>query len=374
MPLQRDIIVFSHLRWNHVFQRPHHIVSRLAQDRKVLFFEEPTDPVTNKKQGDTEVKEIHKNLFVITPYVHWDSWAAMTPYYPPLVEQYTSKLNLQDPIFWFYSPYYIRLLNHFSPDLIVYDCMDELSKFKNGSPNLPAYEKQLLQNAQVVFTGGKSLYESKKEMHDNVFCFPSSVDSAHFSKALQKETKIPGDMVNIKHPVVGYYGVIDERLDMDLLKQVSRALPDVSFVLIGPVEKIHEKDIATGPNIFFPGKKNYEELPNYLKVFDVTMMPFALNEATRYISPTKTLEYMAALKPIISTPVYDVVRDYSNEVKIVRDVEQFVQAINFYLNESKEERSQREALQKRVIEHTSWDHTVAEMSAIINGYDLKKTA
>jgi glycosyltransferase involved in cell wall biosynthesis len=252
--------------------------------------------------------------------------------------------------------------------------MDELSKFKNGSPNLPAYEKQLLQNAHVVFTGGKSLYESKKEMHDNVFCFPSSVDSAHFSKALQKETKIPRDMVTIKHPVIGYYGVIDERLDMDLLKQVSTALPDISFVLIGPVEKIHEKDIATGPNIFFLGKKSYDELPDYLKAFDVTMMPFALNEATRYISPTKTLEYMAALKPIISTPVYDVVRDYSNEVKIVRDVEEFVQAINGYLNENNEERLQREALQKKVIEQTSWDHTVAEMSAIINGYDLKKTA
>ena len=355
-----DLIVFSHLRWQFVTQRPQHILTRMAKSRKVIFVEEPIGADKSYKRTVKSIKD--GNVTILQPRID-NSRLALDLH--PILNTYITKLKVNKPIFWFYTAAYIDILNHFEPELTVYDCMDELNNFKGASNELLKQERTLLSLADIVFTGGKSLFEAKSNFNSNVHCFPSSVDQKHFVKALKKETKVALDLKTIPQPIVVYYGVIDERIDLKLLEKTAEKLPNVSFVMIGPVVKIAPEDLPKSNNIYYLGSKDYKKLPNYLKAFDICMMPFALNKSTKFISPTKTLEYMVALKPIISTPIYDVVRDYAKEVKIVRTAESFANAITSYLTETLDQRLQRQTLQQAVIDKTSWDTTVMDMNKLL---------
>lgn len=357
-----DIIVFSHLRWEFVTQRPQHIINRLAKNnRSILFVEEPID-FESSEEGTARIITPSKNITVLQPKISPGNFSKLSA----VIEKYTPNNFSTAPLLWFYSAAFVSILDYVDYSSVIYDCMDELSQFRGAPASLISQERQLLTVADVVFTGGKSLYESKKKMHANVYCFPSSVDTKHFSKALNNKTKIPSDIAHIKKPIVGFYGVIDERIDLDLIAEVAALVPEVALAMIGPVVKISEDDLPQAHNIHYLGAKNYQELPAYLKGFTIACMPFALNDATEFISPTKTLEFMAAYKPIVSTPIYDVKRDYSKVVKIVNNAQQMAQAIKQYVNESTEERKRRETLQRAVLSKTSWDKTVASMEEILS--------
>ncbi|MDQ3099274.1 MAG: glycosyltransferase [bacterium] len=356
-----DIIVFCHLRWEFVIQRPQHIINRLAQDRKVLFVEEPLE-YDEMNKGTFNTLQPSKNLTVIQPRIPWGDFADILG---PMVSKRAKDENITKPIIWLYSAAFMKCVDAVEHSLLVYDCMDELSAFKGAPAELISMEKELLERADVVFTGGKSLYESKNKLNANIHCFPSSVDQVHFEKALVATTEIPEDISVLTGTVVGYYGVIDERIDLDLLEKVANKMQEIQFVMIGPIVKISEADLPRTSNIHYLGSKPYAQLPNYLKRIDIAMMPFALNESTKFISPTKTLEYMAAHKPIISTAIYDVVRDYSNEVTIINNPDEFIQAINTYIAEPTDQKEKRVILQKAVINRTSWDNTVDQMKKII---------
>ncbi|TDP00258.1 MULTISPECIES: glycosyltransferase [unclassified Flavobacterium] len=350
-----DMIVFCHLRWQFVYQRPQHIISRLASNMKVLFIEEPI----HNHQDDTT----SGNLMVITEKLH-----VLQPYTKD-IESIIDVLpayikNKTIPVGWFYSASFSPLLEQINFETIVYDCMDELSLFKDAPVHLINQEKYLMAHADIVFTGGKSLYESKKQLHSNVYCFPSSVDEAHFAQALNG-ISAAADIASLPKPIVGYYGVIDERIDLDLLHQCAKKLPDVSFVMIGPLAKIEDADLPKENNIHYLGMKSYNELPNYLKAFDIAMMPFALNDATKYISPTKTLEYMAAGKPIISTKITDVVRDYSDSVTLIENDGEFCDAIETLLSKN---RLEMEMEYNKILEKTSWNSTADKMESIIKKF------
>lgn len=348
-----DMVVFCHLRWGFVYQRPQHLISRMAETNKILFIEEPI-PYAEGEENQYELEVINENLHILKPKVN--DIASIAEILKPLIQ------DQQLETAWFYSAAFSPLLKSFQFETVIYDCMDELTLFKGASPELINQEKYLLSRADIVFTGGKSLYESKSENHDNVHCFPSSVDRKHFEKANDEETGVPKDIKNIKSPVVGYFGVIDERIDLDLLQKTARLQPKVSFVMIGPLAKIGEEDLPREENIYYLGMKSYELLPNYLKAFDIAMMPFALNDSTKYISPTKTLEYMAAGKPIISTAIKDVVRDYSNCINIIGTAEEFSEAIKHLWHvEQPDVSSQYE----EILSNTSWDATASKMNQLI---------
>ncbi|HEX9979735.1 MAG TPA: glycosyltransferase [Flavobacterium sp.] len=349
-----DMVVFCHLRWQFVYQRPQHIISRLAKKYKILLIEEPI-PFEEHEKNTANMIEISQNLHILQPRVHGINNIRK------ILPQYISNRSID--MGWFYSAAFVPLLEEFDFDTLVYDCMDELTLFKDADPELIVQEKFLMANADIIFTGGKSLYESKKLHHYNVFCFPSSVDREHFAKA-QNGVAIPEDIAHIQHPIVGYYGVIDERLNLDLIRDTAETHPDVSFVLIGPLAKIGDNDLPRLENIHYLGMKTYDVLPNYLKAFSVAMMPFALNDATKYISPTKTLEYMAAGKPIISTPIKDVVRDYNHCVTIVETADEFAEAIQFTLENSHDLSLELEY--QEILERTSWDNTVEKMNFLIS--------
>jgi glycosyltransferase involved in cell wall biosynthesis len=354
-PQYYDMIVFCHLRWQFVYQRPQHIISRLSSTMKILFIEEPLHQHTKENSGN--LIKVSEMLHVLQPNVdNIESIAGILPEYIK---------NKSIPVGWFYSASFSPLLEQLNFETVVYDCMDELSLFKGAPAHLINQEKYLMAHADVIFTGGKSLYESKKQLHANVHCFPSSVDQTHFAQALNGIT-VPNDVINLQSPVVGYYGVIDERIDLELLHETAKRLPNVSFVMIGPLAKIEESDLPKESNIHYLGMRSYDELPNYLKAFDVAMMPFALNDATKYISPTKTLEYMAAGKPIISTKIIDVVRDYSRCVSLIETADEFCEAITFLFD--KTDRQSLELEYYKILQKTSWDATADKMKSIIKTF------
>jgi len=353
-PQYYDMIVFCHLRWEFVYQRPQHIISRLSSNIKVLFIEEPL-PSQSGNSGNLIM--VSDTLHVLQPNViNIEAIANIIP-------EYVKNKNI--PYGWFYSASFSPLLEQLDFETVIYDCMDELSLFKGAPEHLINQEKYLMAHADIIFTGGKSLYESKKQWHENVHCFPSSVDESHFAKALNGIT-VPDDIANLQSPVVGYYGVIDERIDLVFLHETALKLPNVSFVMIGPLAKIGEADLPREANIHYLGMKSYDVLPHYLKAFDIAMMPFALNDATKYISPTKTLEYMAARKPIISTKIVDVVRDYSRCVSLIETADEFAEAITFLVD--KTDRLSMELEYYKILKKTSWDATADKMTSIIKTF------
>lgn len=349
---QYDMVVFCHLRWDFVYQRPQHIISRMANDMKILMIEEPWHRPDEKQ---SRLITVNDNLHVLQPNV------TSIEEIETVLPQYIN--NKEINVGWFYSASFVPLLNKFSFTTVVYDCMDELTLFKGAPAKLIEQEKYLMANADVVFTGGKSLYESKSQHHGNVHCFPSSVDQKHFEKALNG-VAIPEDLAAIKGPIVGYFGVIDERIDYELINSIALLRPDVSFVMLGPLAKVSEEELPRQNNIHYLGMKDYKDLPAYLKGFDIAMMPFALNDATKYISPTKTLEYMAAGKPIISTAIKDVVRDYKSCVKIIDTAEEFTQAIDRILMDAPDVFMNYEYAE--ILKKTSWDATAGKMKTLIN--------
>ncbi len=362
-----DIIVFSHLRWEFVTQRPQHIISRLAQENRILFIEEFIEHPGIDDSNAISFQPI-PSLTVVQPYKHGlDKGITLAD----IVQEFISEKDFHQPVLWFYSAAFVTVADYIDHSIIVYDCMDELTAFNGADKNLIAQEKRLFEIADVVFTGGKSLFEAKKDLHEHVYCFPSSVDESHFAKALDPDTVIPDNIRNIKPPVILYYGVIDERIDLQLLNSISEELPHLSFVMVGPVVKI---DIATLPqkaNIHYLGNQPYDQLPGYLKATTIAIMPFAINKSTQYISPTKTLEYFAARKPVISTPIKDVISAYQYIVKIIYNTADFEAAIEYFLKEPSGARKQRETLQESIIKDNSWDETVRKMILIIDQILLK---
>lgn len=309
----RLLVVFSHLRWDLVFQRPQHLLTRAARDFDVTYFEEPliepgTTPQLRQRIDASGVRII-------------------TPVLPPEADPVTSQRRLLDAwlarrteagqgqerrFLWYYTPMALAFSDHLRADAVVFDCMDELSAFKNPPPGLIAAEARLFDMADVVFTGGQSLYEAKRGRHPHVHCFPSSVDVAHFGKARAAQPD-PADQAAIPHPRIGFFGVIDERMDTDLVARMASALPSVQFVMLGPVVKIAPADLPQAPNLHWLGAKSYDQLPAYLAHWDAGWMPFRLDGSTRFISPTKTPEFLAAGLPLTSTAVPDVVSGYGAE-------------------------------------------------------------
>jgi UDP-galactopyranose mutase len=243
--------------------------------------------------------------------------------------------------------------------------MDELSAFKGANSQLPSLEKELFKCVDLVFTGGQSLYEAKCNQHSAVHAFPSSIDASHFRKA-RTAVEDPGDQTSIPHPRLGFFGVIDERFDSELLRQVAEKRPDWHFVMIGPIVKIDPASLPKNPNIHYLGPKKYNELPDYLAGWDIALLLFARNESTRFISPTKTPEYLAAGKPVISTSITDVVRPYG-ELKLVEIADtpdELIEAAEKILSSSS--RSEWLAKVDTFLENVSWDKTWAQMSELID--------
>jgi glycosyltransferase involved in cell wall biosynthesis len=364
-----DLVCFSHLRWNFVYQRPQHLLSRFANCTRVFFIEEP---IFHDAEDKLQIDEPMKNVFVAVPHLkHGYSEQEIIDKQKEMISNLLSVMEVTNFFSWYYTPMALPFTDHLNPKMIVYDCMDELSAFKFAPPALTERERILLEKADVVFTGGYSIYEAKKNKHHNIYPFPSSIEKEHFAKA-RIINEDPVDQASIPHPRFGFYGVIDERFDIDLIEQVAKQRPDWHFVLIGPVVKIDQATLPRYSNIHYLGGKDYKELPNYLGGWDVAIIPFALNESTKYISPTKTPEYLAAGKPVISTAIRDVVSPYGDNklVHIANTAEDFIIHAEAILNM----KNQKSWLSKvdAFLDGNSWDRTWGQMAKHIDNKLIAK--
>lgn len=353
-----DLICLSHLRWNFVFQRPQHLLSRAARERRVFFFEEPI--------FDSEVPRLETALDPSGVVI-------AVPHVPPGLphERTTRELRglldgllgierIHRFVLWYYAPMAWEFSNHLEPVLTAFDCMDELSAFAGAPQGLRDAERAVMAAADVMFTGGHSLFEAKRHLHPNVHAFPSSVDVEHFARA-RRPTPDPDDQAAIPHPRLGFFGVLDERFDIPLIRDVAAQRPDWHVVLVGPVVKIDPATLPLAANIHYLGPKTYAQLPDYIAGWDVALLPFARNESTRFISPTKTPEYLAAGRPVVSTSIRDVVRPY-HELGLARIADtpaEFMRAIDEALAEPA---SARLAVADLFLSRQSWDLTWRSMA------------
>ncbi len=358
-----DLVCLSHLRWDFVYQRPQHLMSRFARERRVFFVEEPVlmEDATHFSIGERE-----RNLFVVVPHLNRAEAESRTV--EVLMAETLDKLFaesvVEDFVLWYYTPMALNFSRHLEANAVVYDCMDELSMFKFAPPDLISNEAALFGRADVIFTGGQSLYEAKQNQHSNVHAMPSSIDAAHFNQARNiKES--PPDQAAIPHPRLGYVGVIDERVDLNLIDEIAEKRPEWQIVMIGPVVKIGDHELPRRANIHYLGMKNYDELPGYIAGWSVALMPFAINDSTKFISPTKTPEYLAAGKPVVSTAIRDVVRPYGerNLVAVADTSDEFVAAAESLMEEN---RAEKLAEVDEFLAQNSWDKTWRKMSNSID--------
>ena len=360
-----DLVCFSHLRWDFVYQRPQHLLTRCARDRRVFFVEEP---IFGNGSMRFDVQERDGGVQVVVPHLPEGlrSEVATTAVLKDMIRRLFLEQGIREYVFWYYTPMALSFTKHFSPIASIYDCMDELSAFKGAHSKIADFEQELFKRADLVFTGGRSLYEAKRNAHTAVHLFPSSIDVLHFGQA-RSITTDPPDQAGIPQPRLGFFGVIDERFDIELLDAVAKKRPDWQFIMIGPVVKIHPDTLPKHANIHYLGAKKYEELPAYLAGWDVALLLFARNESTRFISPTKTPEYLAAGKPVISTSIRDVVRPYGelNLVRIADSSTEFIQAAEDLMGE-RENNSEWLKQVDDFLADISWDKTWAQMSNLIN--------
>jgi UDP-galactopyranose mutase len=348
------VLCLSHLRWNFVYQRPQHLLARCAREHRVVYMEEP---LFDAREPELELR-MEGDVTIAVPHL-----APGTPHdvaelaQRKMIDRVLYELDNPRPVLWYLTPMAFAFTHHVKPRAVVYDCMDELSLFHGAPPTLREREALLLKHADVVFTGGHSLYEYKRahSQHRNIHPFPSSVDVAHFAHA-RESVPDPADQAAIPHPRVGFFGVIDERMDLALIDELAEQRPDLQLVMVGPVIKIAPETLPRRPNLHWLGSKTYHELPSYLAGWDVAMLPFARCEATRFISPTKTPEYLAAGKPVVSTSITDVVKPYGREglAWIADNAGEFSAAIDEAL---RSDRTARMAHADAFLAGTSWDRT-----------------
>jgi glycosyltransferase involved in cell wall biosynthesis len=373
------VIVHCHLRWDFVWQRPQQFLSRLSKKHRVLFVEGPT-------LHDEDMEP----CFSLHPSPEYPGVTIMQTHFPasrfndgPWVDAQRRRLvdeavkgplkgKFERPVQWFYDPMAVEAhLGHHNAIATVYDCMDELSQFKFAPPALIEREARLLKAADVVFAGGRKMWQSKSRHNSNAHFYGCGVDIAHFGKARLSSCEVPEDIRHLEGPILGYFGVVDERLDYDLIAQLAAARPDWNIVMVGPTAKVNPADFPRAANIHWMGGRDYSQLPSYTKAYDVALMPFALNEATEYINPTKALEYMATATPIVSTPVPDVVSNFSTVVKISETSDEFVQLCQEQVAQVDQVAVVRGL---KMANENTWDAIVGKLEKHIDEAIAKKTA
>lgn len=369
--LEHDIVCFSHLRWDFVYQRPQHLLSRFAVHSRVFFVEEArSEDVPSPRYL---LQRRRDQLWTVTPLLPLDCVqnSRRAAALRALLDQLFNEMTIGRFVAWYYTPMALEFSQHLRPSLTIYDCMDELSMFAGAPKHLSGLEADLLKRADLVFTGGQSLYEAKQKLHHSVHLFPSAVDATHFRRAENPGSE-PEDQAQIARPRLGFYGVIDERMDLPLVREVADARGDWQIVMVGPVVKIDASTLPQSENIHYLGRKEYEVLPSYLAGWDVAIMPFARNESTRFISPTKTLEYLAGRKPVISTGVRDVVEPYGRlgMISIANDCAGFVSAAERILAKPATPSLTSDA----IVNSLSWDRTWKQMHDNIAEQLLERAA
>jgi glycosyltransferase involved in cell wall biosynthesis len=360
----QSLIVFSQFRWDFALRRPQHLMTRLARDFRVFYFEEP---VYDPRGAWLEIRVPAPNVHVCRPHTRVPERGfadSQMPVLAELLENLISSHDLGTPVVWLYTPWALPLLQRLDAKTLIYDCIEEPAAHGEAARELEVREHSLLKLADLVFTGGPSLFRHKQALHENVHSLPSSVDKDHFA-AVGPGIDHP-EQAMLAHPRFGFFGVIDQRFDPVSVSLLADAHPEWQVVLVGPVANIDLRTLPRRPNIYYMGERPYAELPRFISGWDVCLLPFAVNAATRFVSPAKVLEYMAAGKPIVTTALPDVIEPFGHIVHVGRHAQSFVSACERALGEPAPMREKRAAMMRNVVKATSWDATSDKMLALID--------
>ncbi len=367
------LIVLSHVRWGFVFQRPQQLMTRLASRFDVYFVEEPVfadaEPALMSATHENGVEVLTPRTKEFASGFHDSQLNAMRP----LIAEFLAARGLKDPLVWLTTPMALPLVADLEPRAVVYDCMDDLASSLSAPPALAAREQALLELADVVLTGGPSLHEARRDRRPDAHCLPSGVEAAHFAPENLDGDDIEGAVATelhrgMPHPRLGFFGVIDERLDLGLLAALADSRPEWQIVMVGPVAGIDPATLPQRPNVRWAGPQRHEALPHLMAHWDVCLLPFALDEATRSLNPGQTLEYLAGGKPVVATPVRDVVSLYGAAVHVAEDTDQFVAAVEGLLDEPAAARAGRRARAQALVDGHPWDGAAAFVAALLLEY------
>lgn len=356
-----DLICLSHLRWHSVFQRPRQLMSRCAATRRVFFVEEP---LFHRGPNALEVTPTDEGVHLAIPHLQAGLGPAeVNAAMGQLLDELRAQHHVRHYALWYCTPTGLEFTRHLMPSLIAYDCMDEFAGFRSAGASSAVLEKELCARADLVFTAGKNLLRAKRHLHPNMYAFPNCVDVEHFRRA-RLPVLDPTDQAHVPHLRLGYFGVIDRRLDLELIRALAAARPQWHIIMVGPVVGVAANALPRAHNIHYLGPKAHSCLPDYIAGWDVGIMPFARTEATALISPTKTGELLAAGKDVVSTPIADVVDPYGMRglVKLATDATGFVNVIEQLRQTSAPtHRSMVDAF----LAHHSWEKTWAQMASLL---------
>ncbi|MEP7218537.1 MAG: glycosyltransferase [Bacteroidota bacterium] len=306
---QPDIICFSKLRWDFVFQRPHHLLSRCAAEHRVFFVEDPV--LDADDYGRLEINRREHGVWVVVPHLPADlDNHERLAHCSDLLSDLIRDRNISEYILWYCSANALAVTRHLEPISIIYDC-DGMYDCDGPERGTPAHEDEaeLSARADLIFTVDNATYERKRNERSNVFAFPNDIDRMHFAEGRNYQDD-PLDQLHIPHPRLGFFGMIDNRLDFALIESIADARPDWNLVLVGPIGAMDPATaLPSRSNIHYLGARPYHDIPAYLSGWDVAMLPLKVGE-TVHISPTNIPECLAAGVPVVATSFRDAVHPY----------------------------------------------------------------
>jgi UDP-galactopyranose mutase len=367
------LIVFSHRRWSFVFQRAEHLLTRLAHRFDVYFIEEPVfaegAPALMSATHQNGVEVLTPRMPVFAPGFHDEQLAVLAP----LMQEFVAARQLSEPIVWLSTPLVLPLVADLEPRAVVYDCIDAPVALRFAPPPLAAREAALLELADVVFTGGPSLHEALRGRHPNLHCVPGGVDAAHFEPSSLGHHHVESAAATQLHrgmprPRLGFFGAIDERLDLDLVANIAALRPGWQIVMAGPVVRIDPATLPQRPNIRWVGLQRHEALPHVMAHWDACLLPFVLDETTRFLSPDRILDYLAGGKPVVSTEIPDAVSLYASVLRFGSTAEDFVAAVEAALAEPPEAMADWRARAKTLVQGRTWDAAADTVARLLREY------
>jgi len=367
----RDIVCFSN-DWSGDPLSKTHIMRLLARDNRVLWVNSigyRTPSVTSKadlgrawnklRAWQQPIREVEKNIFVFNPM-------AIPVYGRPAVRAINQrwlkfqvrramrKLGFRNVIDWVFNPAAAVVAGTLGEDVLIYHCVDEFSAFSGVAADaILELEEQLLRKSDLVIVSSDLLLQSKQKFNPNTVLVRHGVDHAHFRKALDPHTPVPAEVAHLPHPVVGFFGLIADWVDVELMAQIAQRHPEGSLVVLGKATT-DVSMLERLPNVHLLGRKPYEALPGYSKAFDVAINPFRINQLTLNSNPLKVREYLAAGLPVVSTDLPEVA--VLGLCRLATDGEQFLREVDAALATPgpQTEISQR-------IHHESWEARVKEI-------------
>ena len=368
----RDILCFSH-DWSGDPLSKTHLMRILARDNRVLWvnsigYRTPTASKADVSRAFKKLKaatdslsEPEPNIFVLNPL-------AIPVYGRPRihdlnrrllrfqVKRAMRKLGFQRPINFVFNPAAAVIAGALGEEQLIYYCVDEYTAFSGvSSTALGELEEQLLRKADLVIVSADPLYQSKSKISPDAVIVRHGVDFDHFRKALDPGTVVPAEIANLPRPVIGFFGLIADWVDLDLMADVAKVFPQGSLVLLG--KSTTDMSVLEGiPNVHILGRKTYESLPAYCKGFDVALMPFRINELTLNANPLKVREYLAAGLPVVSTAIPEV--EVLGLCRIGHDREAFVDEVKAALRDPGPSVERSEAIKTE-----SWQARVDEVRA-----------